>query len=339
MIPLSEIPSQASDWHAQLRNVITSVDELCATLQLRADSLGFSAAASHDFALKVPLAFAQRMRAGDPRDPLLLQVLASQQELRPAPGFVEDPVGENGAANPQPGIIHKYQGRVLLIVASGCAVNCRYCFRRHFPYSSNRNSKAQWREAIDYITARPDITEVILSGGDPLIAGDRQLQDLVNQVGAIAHVRRLRIHSRMPVVIPARVTPDLLDAIIHPKLQTVMVIHSNHANEIDASVATAMAALKRRGVLVLNQTVLLAGINDSAEALTALSETLFAAGVLPYYLHLLDPVAGAAHFDVEESHARQLMRDVAAHLPGYLVPKLVREIAGADAKTSVPIYN
>jgi EF-P beta-lysylation protein EpmB len=339
VIPQTEISDQASHWQTQLREVITTIDALCATLGLRADDLGFSAAASRDFALKVPLAFAQRMRPADPRDPLLLQVLASQQEMISTPGFGKDPVGETGAANPQPGIIHKYQGRVLLVTASGCAINCRYCFRRHFPYGENRNSREQWGEAIDYIAARSDITEVILSGGDPLIAGDRQLQELIEQLGAIDHVVRLRIHSRLPVVIPARVTQGLLDAITQPGLQTVLVIHSNHANEIDDSVATAMAALRQRGISVLNQAVLLAGVNDSTEALTALSESLFAAGVLPYYLHLLDPVAGAAHFDVDESRAKQLMREVTARLPGYLVPKLVREIAGADAKVGIPIHN
>lgn len=338
VIPLSQIPSHSSDWQSQLRDVITSIDELCTLLQLRAADLGFSAAASQDFALKVPQAFARRMRAGDPLDPLLLQVLASQQEMKPSPGFGNDPVGEIGTANPQPGIIHKYQGRLLLIVASGCAVNCRYCFRRHFPYSDNRNSRAQWRDAIDYIAARPQISEVILSGGDPLIAGDRQLQELVEGLASIDHVKRLRIHSRLPVVIPARITPSLLDAVTHPKLQTVMVIHSNHANEIDGTVATAMAALQQRGITVFNQAVLLARINDSTDALTALSEKLFTAGVIPYYLHLLDPVAGAAHFEVEENRARQLMREVTARLPGYLVPKLVRETADADAKISIPIH-
>ncbi len=276
------------------------------------------------------------MRPGDPRDPLLLQVLSSAREMADTAGYSRDPVGESGATNPRRGIMHKYHGRVLLIVSGGCAVNCRYCFRRHFPYNENQNSRQQWHEALDYIRADSSIEEVILSGGDPLVATDEQLQQLVEQIGAIAHVQRLRIHSRLPVVIPARITEPLLDAITHARLQTIMVIHCNHAREIDESVAVALAALRRRDITLLNQAVLLAGINDSLEAQLALCQRLFATGTLPYYLHLLDKVQGAAHFDVPESKARLLLAELAARLPGYLVPKLVREIAGADSKVVVP---
>ena len=244
-------------------------------------------------------------------------------------------MGECGTANPQPGIIHKYRGRALLMVASICAINCRYCFRRHFPYEQNQNSRREWREALSYIAGDPTVEEVIFSGGDPLIANDRLLAELVAQIAKIPHVRRLRIHSRLPVVLPDRVTEDLLDAIEHPNLQTVMVIHSNHGNEIDNTVGDAVAAMRSRGITVLNQAVLLRGVNDDAASLVELSEKLFAAGVLPYYLHLLDKVAGAAHFDLPEQHARRLMGKVSARLPGYLVPRLVREEAGAGAKTGV----
>ena len=260
-----------------------------------------------------------------------------QRELTTAAGFSRDPVGETGEANPEPGIIHKYHGRVLLVVAGGCAVNCRYCFRRHFPYAENNNARQQWQNALDYVLARPEITEVILSGGDPLIARDRQLQDLVGQIAAIPHVRRLRIHTRLPVVIPDRVTSALLEAVSHPALKTVLVLHSNHAREIDESVVAAVAAARQFEIEVLNQAVLLGGVNDSASALVDLSEALFAAGILPYYLHLLDPVEGAAHFDIPESRARELMLEVRARLPGYMVPRLVREIAGADAKTGIAL--
>lgn len=323
------------DWQSQLRNVITSRDTLLAALGLSTEAAGFDNGAAGDFALKVPYSFVRRMRHGDPRDPLLLQVLSSGQEMINAPGFLRDPVGENGATIPHRGIIHKYHGRVLLIVAGGCAVNCRYCFRRHFPYNENQNSRQQWREALQHISSDPTIEEVILSGGDPLVATDAQLQLLVAQIAAISHVKRLRIHSRLPVVIPQRITESLLDAITHPALQTIMVIHCNHANEIDESVAASLAALRRRDITTLNQAVLLAGINDTVEAQRALCQGLFATGTLPYYLHLLDKVQGAAHFDVPEHQARQLLAELTATLPGYMVPKLVREIAGAPSKVGL----
>ena len=323
------------DWQSQLRSVISSAGELLEQLGLQPEDVGYSAAACADFALKVPQAFVRRMRPGDPRDPLLLQVLARSQELTETAGYGPDPLGEIGAANPVRGIIHKYHGRVLLIVSGGCAINCRYCFRRHFPYTENQNSRREWREALDYIRRDKDISEVILSGGDPLLASDDHLGELVTQIDAIGHVRRLRIHTRLPVVIPDRVTTGLVEAITGRNLQTVAVIHSNHANEIDTAVDAALARLSGSGITLLNQSVLLAGVNDNAAALTALSERLFAAGVLPYYLHLLDRVQGAAHFDVPEARARELLAGITATLPGYLVPKLVREVAGAPFKVAV----
>jgi EF-P beta-lysylation protein EpmB len=319
-------------WQAQLRGVITSRDRLLAELDLSGADVGPAAGAGDDFPLKVPHSFVRRMRRGDPRDPLLLQVLSSQRETTDAPGFVGDPLAETGDSIPRRGILHKYHGRVLLIVSGACAVNCRYCFRRHFPYHENRNSRGQWRDALQYIRADSTVEEVILSGGDPLVATDQQLRQLVGDIAAAPHVKRLRIHSRLPVVIPERVTGDLLDAISHSALRTTMVVHCNHANEIDESVCRGIDALLDRRITVLNQAVLLRGINDSLEAQVALSKALFAAGALPYYLHLLDRVSGAAHFDVPESRARILMDELAAKLPGYLVPKLAREVAGAGAK-------
>ena len=334
-----QIIHSTADWQDQLRNVVTSIDQLLAMLDLDSEQLGASADACRDFTLKVPLAFVRRMTAGNPDDPLLKQVLASRQELEDSAGYGFDPLGETGRANPHKGIIHKYRGRVLLIVSGGCAINCRYCVRRHFPYSDHQNSRQQWREALDYIAGEPGITEVILSGGDPLVASDRLLQDLVAQIAAIPQVSRLRVHSRLPVVLPDRITGGLLDAISAPGLQTLMVIHCNHANEIDDSVGGAIAKLRDRGITTLHQAVLLAGINDTADDLAALSESLFGIGVLPYYLHLLDRVQGAAHFEVQETTARRLLAEVSARLPGYLVPRLVRENAGADAKTILqPLY-
>ena len=335
VISQNELIHVSDSWQQQLRNTLTAADQLLHRLDLKAEQVGFSAQASAEFSLKVPLAFVNRMVPGDPKDPLLLQVLASAQELQKVPGYERDPVGETGSSNPQRGIIHKYHGRALLIVSGGCAVNCRYCFRRHFPYSDNQNSREQWREALLYIRHDSSIEEVILSGGDPLVATDGQLAELVAEIASIDHVRRLRIHTRLPIVIPERITDTLLDAICHPQLQTIMVVHCNHPNEIDPSVRIAMSALKRRDITLLNQSVLLAGVNDDADTLVALSDKLFSAGALPYYLHLLDKVQGGAHFDVSEQRAALLMGEIASRLPGYLVPKLAREVAGAGSKIVV----
>lgn len=334
MIPHTAIDSD--DWQSQLRDVITSGEALLQALHLHPEQVGLSELASRDFALKVPRAFVERMRAGDPDDPLLKQVLSHRLELLAEPGYLDDPVGETGTAVRQAGMIQKYQGRVLLMLSSGCAINCRYCFRRHFPYAEHRNSRSDWRDALRTIAADTSISEVILSGGDPLLVSDSQLAALVSDIAAIGHVQRLRVHTRMPVVIPQRVTGELLRALTGTRLPCVVVIHSNHANELDDAVHDAMRALQAGGVTLLNQSVLLAGVNDNADTLAALSERLFAMGVLPYYLHLLDPVRGAAHFDVPAAQGAALMEAVSARLPGYLVPKLVREEPGAPAKTPVP---
>ncbi|MFV8819004.1 EF-P beta-lysylation protein EpmB [Haliea sp. E17] len=326
-----------ASWQSQLRDVVTSGEELLDLLGLEPGQAGLSEAAARGFALKVPRAFIRRMRRGDPDDPLLRQVLASKRELLEMPGFSNDPVGETGAVNARPGLLRKYRGRALLLVSGGCAVNCRYCFRRHFPYADNRVNRLQWRDTLAEVAGDTTISEVILSGGDPLMPGDRQLDDLVSTIAAIPHVRRLRVHTRLPVVIPARVTDELITALSRPNLDTVFVIHANHANEIDAETAEATGRLRSAGFTVLNQSVLLRGVNDSVKALVDLSEALFAAGVLPYYLHLLDRVAGAAHFDVAEVEAVALWKATSAQLPGYLVPKLVREIAGEPGKSAVPV--
>lgn len=332
-----KLSSGPEDWQQQLRNVVSSQSELLSILGLAPEEVGLAASARDDFPLKVPRSFVQRMRAGDPRDPLLLQVLASELELAQTPGYVNDPLGETGPGNPHPGIIQKYHGRVLLIVSGGCAVNCRYCFRRHFPYGENQNNRRQWHEALQYIRADESIEEVILSGGDPLVATDEYLGQLVAKIADIAHVKRLRIHSRLPVVIPDRITASLLAAITHKSLQTIMVIHCNHAREIDNSMRLALSLLRDANITTLNQAVLLADINDTARDQIDLCNALFAAGVLPYYLHLLDKVQGAAHFDVPEERGLEILVEVAARLPGYMVPKLVREVAGAEAKVIVPL--
>ena len=344
MIPQTEAIRQpnsldATDsWQQALAGVIRDPKELFSLLQLdlRGDDqqLATSLAACKDFPLRVPHSFVQRMAKGDWNDPLLRQVLPLGQELDYQPGFSNDPLQEV-ASNPAPGLIHKYHGRVLLVVSAGCAINCRYCFRRHFPYSDNNPSRSQWQQTLDYIRRDKSITEVIFSGGDPLAASDSLLAELVTHIADIPHITTLRIHSRMPVVIPQRITQGCLDWLSNSRLRPVMVIHSNHANEISPEVGLALKRLQAAGVTVLNQTVLLAGVNDSATALEALSKRLFQYGVLPYYLHLLDRVQGAAHFEVNKQQGQQLLSQLMTRLPGYLVPKLVREQANAASKTPI----
>lgn len=289
--------------------------------------------------MRVPPGYLARMRHGDPHDPLLRQVLPLRAELDAAdPRYVADPVGDLQVST-APGLLHKYEGRALLVTTGACAVHCRYCFRREFPYSEHTAARGGYAAALEAIAADPSITEVLLSGGDPLTLGDRRLDELLRALEAIPHLRRVRIHTRVPIVLPERVDAGLLDA-WHPRmrLQRVMVLHANHAQELrDApDVRRALADLRAGGTVLLNQSVLLAGVNDTADALAELSEALFDHGVLPYYLHALDPVRGAAHFDVPELEARRLVAELATRLPGYLVPRLVREVPGAPAKEMLP---
>ena len=276
------------------------------------------------------------MRAGDPADPLLRQVLPLDAEDQLNPGFGKDPVGDL-AALAGPGVLHKYQGRALMITTGACAIHCRYCFRRHFPYAEAQGRGADWTPVLDYLASDDSIEEVILSGGDPLALSDSRLAALAEGLDRIAHLQRLRIHTRLPIVLPERVDADLLAWLGTTRLKPVMVLHANHAQEFDADVDAALVLLRNAGVCLLNQSVLLRGVNDSVAALRALSERLFVAGVLPYYLHLLDRVQGAAHYEVAEAQARALLLELAAQLPGYLLPRLVREQAGATAKQLVSL--
>ncbi|MCC5884232.1 MAG: EF-P beta-lysylation protein EpmB [Halomonas sp.] len=319
-------------WQTQLSRAIRDPRELCRRLGLDDSWLPGAEQGHALFEVRVPEAFLARMRHGDPADPLLRQVLPLAAEGVPLPGYVSDPLAE-AEHTPGPGLIHKYAGRVLLIASPVCAVNCRYCFRRHFPYSDNSPSRAQWELTLDILRQDTTIHEAILSGGDPLAASDRQLGWLVERLEAIPHLKRLRIHTRLPVVIPDRVDDALVSWLGNTRLQRVMVLHINHAQEIDDAMVKACARLKRAGVTLLNQSVLLRGVNDSVEALAELSERLFEAGVLPYYLHVLDPVAGAAHFDVPDAEARELVAGLREILPGFLLPRLVREIPGEASKT------
>jgi EF-P beta-lysylation protein EpmB len=332
MIPASIEAAQPEGWQAEWRASLTDPAELLAVLGLGSLAARVIRPARDAFPMRVPRPFVARMRRGDPHDPLLRQVLPLDDELRPMPGYALDAVGDLAAREAR-GVIRKYHGRALLIATGSCAVNCRYCFRRHFPYAEETAAAARWREAVDWIRAHPDVAEVILSGGDPWSLSSARLEELTAGLATIGHVRRLRIHTRLPVVLPSRVDDGLIRWLGTLPWPAVVVIHANHANEFDASVDRALARLRDAGAMLLNQSVLLAGVNDSVDALAALSERLFAAGVLPYYLHMLDPVRGAWHFDVPDAAARRLVEALRARLPGYLVPRLVREHPGAAAKT------
>jgi EF-P beta-lysylation protein EpmB len=329
-----ESASHKLHWQQLLADAITDPAELCATLGLDPALVAPAFAAAGDFALRVPRGYVARMRRGDPHDPLLLQILPSAAELTTALDFKADPVGDMDS-RAAPGLLHKYAGRALLVTTGACAIHCRYCFRRHYPYADESALRHGWQPALDRLRADPSIHEVILSGGDPWSLSDRRLRKLTDALQDLPQIRRVRVHTRYPVVLPERVDTGLLDWLASVSLQKVVVIHANHANEIDEQVGRACTDVARTGATLLNQSVLLAGINDSVAALANLSEALFAARVLPYYLHVLDKVQGASHFDVDEARASELHRELAARLPGYLVPRLVREVAGAPAKTPV----
>jgi EF-P beta-lysylation protein EpmB len=332
--PSRTAPPQPRRWQQLLADAIVDPRELCAILDLDPALVGPADAAAAGFALRVPRGYVARMRRADARDPLLLQVLPSAAELVAASGYVADPVGDLGS-RAVPGLLHKYQGRALLVTTGACAVHCRYCFRRHFPYGEESALRGGWEPALQQLRSDTSINEVILSGGDPLSLSDRRLRQLTDALQEMSHVRRLRIHTRYPVVLPERVDTGLLDWLAGMRLQKVVVVHANHANEIDASVRLACRRLAQAGVILLNQSVLLAGVNDSVDALAHLSEALFETQVLPYYLHVLDKVQGAAHFDLPAERALALHAELAARLPGYLVPRLVREVPGAPAKLPV----
>ena len=322
---LSALPWSDQAWRDELARSVTELHELLHLAGVSPQEV--SAAPAGPFPLRVPRPYVARMKRGDANDPLLRQVLPSTFEWNAVPGYVQDPLAES-AAVADTGVLQKYAGRVLLIATGACAVNCRYCFRRHFPYAEHRQGKDF--PALDAIRQDPSLHEVILSGGDPLMLRDAHLARLLQAIAAIGHVRRLRIHTRLPVVIPKRVTNALIDTLHGMPQQVVIVLHFNHANELDDEVDAALAALSP--FTLLNQSVVLQGVNNDADSLANLSERLFAAGVLPYYLHLPDAVAGTAHFHVGETEAKTLHRQLAARLPGYLVPRLVRETPGLKAK-------
>jgi EF-P beta-lysylation protein EpmB len=314
-----------------MKDAVRDAAELCRLLDLPDDLAAGAAAAGQTFPLFVPRGYVARMRTGDRADPLLRQVLPVGDELTDAAGFVVDPVGDAAAVR-QPGLLQKYHGRVLLVTTGTCAVHCRYCFRRHFPYAETPRRLADWQPALDAIAVDASIREVILSGGDPLTIVDATLAELVDKLAAIRHVRRLRIHTRLPIVIPERITDTLVDLLRGTRLVPIVVVHANHAHELDKQVAAALAKLVDAGIVVLNQAVLLRGVNDSVDAQVALCEQLVDLRVMPYYLHQLDRVAGAAHFDVPIDTGRQIVEELRVRLPGYAVPRYVQEVPGAEYK-------
>ncbi|MCG3810419.1 EF-P beta-lysylation protein EpmB [Psychrobacter sp. Ps4] len=324
------------NWQTQLSEAITSIDELLSILKL--ESLRAEVYVPRHFELRVPRGFVAKMSIGDSNDPLLRQVLPDQREQIKVTGYVADPLSEN-TQNPVKGMLHKYQSRVLLTVTGACAIHCRYCFRQHFDYSANMPTADAKENIIDYITAHPEINEVILSGGDPLNVTNRRLFAWLDTLESLPQLTTIRLHTRLPLVIPSRLDDALLTRLSQSRCHIVMVIHCNHANEIDALTAEHLQRARAAGITLLNQAVLLKGINDSVEVQTQLSQRLFSAGVLPYYLHVLDKVAGAAHFDNDERFAIELYWSLLGALPGYLVPKLVRELPNKPFKVPIDIYN
>lgn len=322
-------------WQQDLKTMFRSLSELCTYLELEISDLTDAQQAASQFPVRVTRSFADRIKKSDPKDPLLLQVLPQGIELLNHEGYSKDPLQEK-AANPLEGLVHKYHGRVLLITTGSCAINCRYCFRRHFPYDDNRLSEANITAIVDYLRADQTIHEVIFSGGEPLIASDFALRRILMAIESLAHIKTVRFHTRMPVVLPSRINTEFVQLLSSFRFRYVMVIHSNHVNELSDEVAQAMALLSDAGVTLLNQSVLLKGINDSVEALKMLHERLFFMRVIPYYTHLLDKVDGAEHFSVNEADAIVLFSQLKALHSGYLLPRLVREVAGEVSKTAIP---
>ena len=327
ILDISPIHRGVRSWHDSLTEAIRDPDELLGRLQLPESLREAAHRAAGQFSVMVPQSYLNRMRPGNPSDPLLSQVLPLSDELLEVSGFVEDAVGDH-EARAVPGLLQKYAGRVLLVTTGACAVHCRYCFRRHYPYDDEPRRLDDWEPALEAIAADESVHEVLLSGGDPLMLTDRRLGELIVRLEAIPHLRRLRLHSRLPIVLPDRVTSVFVQLLTRSRLTPIMVVHANHPNEIVDDCAEALRTLVRSGITTLNQAVLLRGVNDSAETLAELCERLIDAGVIPYYLHQLDRVRGAAHFEVPEARGQEIIAELRQRLPGYAVPEYVREESG-----------
>lgn len=335
ILPRNDSYWQEREWKKLLSQAISSPFELLSQLNLCIDDLPYRILPEHQFIQKVPAPFVECMEKGNPYDPLLRQVLAVSDENREVAGFVPDPLQEQQSE--VPGLLHKYRSRVLVMLSTACAINCRYCFRREFPYQEHQTGRDGWQAIFDYLTSHPEINEVILSGGDPLAVNDSYLADFIQQLEKIPSIIRLRIHTRLPLVIPQRVTQGLIDALTQTRLQPVVVIHINHPNEMGELFAKATKRLHQSGIHLLSQSVLLDGVNNSSSTLEELSEKLFAHYIQPYYLHQLDKVRGAHHFAVEDAQAIKIMQELNTRLAGFLVPKLVREEAGKASKTPIDL--
>lgn len=322
-----------SSWQQELRNSVRSLDDLIERLELPLDHDSLTAAQKL-WSVRAPEGFLSRIEPGNLRDPLLLQILPDEIELSKTDGYLKDPLQES-LYSPAQGIVHKYHGRALLIMTGSCAIHCRYCFRREFDYESHRLAKADWQNSLEYIRVNTELSEIILSGGDPLMLGDSALNTVLSELENIPHIRTVRFHSRLPIVLPSRVTDSLLETISSRRFKTVFVIHCNHRNELDDSVGGAIGRLNEKGITVFNQSVLLRNVNDSVKALEDLNRDLFTLGVIPYYLHVLDRVVGSAHFEVGMDRAIELHHLLALKLPGYLLPKLVIDRPGQGAKTVI----
>ncbi|CUU51983.1 putative lysine 2,3-aminomutase [Actinobacillus pleuropneumoniae] len=325
------IESSKPEWLIELAQAFNDPAALLEYLELNPQAFETAITARKLFALRVPRAFAAKMQKGDKNDPLFLQAMSAAAEFLQAEGFVKDPLEEQHS--PAPNILHKYHNRLLFMIKNSCAINCRYCFRRHFPYDDVKSGKAVWQQGLDYIAAHTELEEVIFSGGDPLMAKDGELDWLISALEQIPHIKTLRIHTRLPVVIPSRITEQLCDRLSKSRLKVVMVTHINHPNEVDEVLADKLNQLRQSKVVLLNQSVLLKGVNDNAQILKALSNKLFESGVLPYYLHLLDKVESASHFFIEDRQAAEIYKELQRITSGYLVPKLAREIAREPNKT------
>jgi EF-P beta-lysylation protein EpmB len=334
MKTLEQRPSREASWRKLLAEAVRDPDELCDLLELPASFRSAARRSARLFPLLVPRSFLARMQVGNCDDPLLRQVLPLADETVHLDGFVSDPVGDLAVVK-APGLLQKYAGRALLILTGACAIHCRYCFRREFPYEDAPNGLEAWEPAFVVLDNDSSIHEIILSGGDPLTRTDAWLARLVKRLEQSPHLRRLRIHTRLPIVLPERVTPELIDLLTMTRLRSIVVVHANHPNELDATCSRALRRLIDAGIPVLNQAVLLKGVNDSADVLAELCERLADLGVIPYYIHQLDRVRGAHHFEVPESFGLELMTELHRRLPGFAVPRYVREVPGAPGKTPI----
>ena len=329
-------------WQLAMKRAIRSGSELRKTVGLPPDpaedlDAAGKLAGERDFPTFAPLEYISRIRPGDAEDPLLRQILPVTDEQTEKSGFGADPVGDLNSLV-SPGVLHKYEGRALILTTAACGIHCRYCFRREFPYREAGSRQNDWLPSIEYIEQHPDIEEVILSGGDPLTTSDEKFQELMSALEKIHHLKRLRIHSRMPVVIPQRVTGQLLDMLSSSRLATWMVIHANHPHELSDSVLSGMGAMIDAGIPVLNQSVLLRGVNDRSETLIELCRLLVNHRIQPYYLHQLDRVRGATHFEVPIETGMKIIEDLRSELPGFAVPQYVVEKPGEKSKSPIQTF-